>query len=199
MENIAPGRNGGGWIDQGGSGDNLTRWLEQGYLTMFAKAKELMLFNFSTLLGSPALGALGAGLYRVDALIGKDRKPRRRCRIRALRRGRGGPGFQLHRHGRRSLRAQAGSLTWTRRSLFLSETSACDPDVMAKLEKYVRGGGNAIATTGFVRKTYDKGIKDMTSVRLTARHVLGREYLIDHYNTPFSVPRAAPALEDVLV
>ena len=35
-----------------------------------------------------------------------------------------------------------------------------------------------------MRKTYDKGIKELTSVRLTNRHVLGDEYLINHYNTP---------------
>ena len=46
LENTAPGRNGGGWIDQGGSSDNLSRWLDQANATMLAKAKELMLFNF---------------------------------------------------------------------------------------------------------------------------------------------------------
>ena len=39
LENTAPGRNGGGWIDLGGSSDNLNIYLEQADLTMFAKAK----------------------------------------------------------------------------------------------------------------------------------------------------------------
>ena len=29
---------------------------------------------------------------------------------------------------------------------------------------------------------YDRGIKELTSVRLTDRHVLGGEYMISHYN-----------------
>ncbi|MBQ0001335.1 MAG: hypothetical protein KBT01_07360, partial [Clostridiales bacterium] len=75
LENTAPGRNGGGWIDPGGSGDNITRWLEQADLTMFAKAKELMLFNFEWMAKSLVLPPLGKEFYRVDALMGQAGNP----------------------------------------------------------------------------------------------------------------------------
>ena len=39
-----------------------------------------------------------------------------------------------------------------------------------------------MVTTGFFREMYDQGIKDLTSVRLTGRHVIGNEYMIDHSN-----------------
>ena len=55
-------------------------------------------------------------------------------------------------------------------------------DAMEKLEAYLRRGGNAVVTTGFFRQNYDNGMKDLTSVRLTHRHVLCDEYMISHYN-----------------
>ncbi len=183
LENIAPGRNGGGWIDQGGSADNLTRWLEQGNLTLFAKAKELMLFNFSVLVDTAALPAMGANLYRIDALMAKAGNP---VGISTYEPYDGdGEDQVLNYIGMCGVPFEPKpEFDFDAPVLFLSETSAYDPDVMTKLKKYVRGGGNAIVTTGFVRKTYDAGIKDMTSVRLTNRHVLGNEYLINHYFAP---------------
>ena len=45
FENIAPGRNGGGWIDPFGS-NYADRYAEQLWITLFAKAKEQTLFDF---------------------------------------------------------------------------------------------------------------------------------------------------------
>ena len=75
LENTAPDRNGGGWIDLGGASPNLNFYLEQADLTLFAKAKELMLFNFSSMIDSNALPALGNELKRVDKLVGKMGSP----------------------------------------------------------------------------------------------------------------------------
>jgi hypothetical protein len=46
MENVAPDRNGGGWIDPFGLTDDISGWVEQAEFTLFAKAHEMMLFNF---------------------------------------------------------------------------------------------------------------------------------------------------------
>lgn len=48
FENIAPGRNGGGWVDPGGS-FYLDRYAEQLWLSLFAKAPEITLFDFRQL------------------------------------------------------------------------------------------------------------------------------------------------------
>ncbi len=45
FENIKPGGNGGGWVDTGGS-RYLDRYAEQLWLTLFAKAPEITLFDF---------------------------------------------------------------------------------------------------------------------------------------------------------
>ncbi len=48
FENIKPGSNGGGWVDTAGS-PYLDRYAEQLWLTLFAKAPEITLFDFSQL------------------------------------------------------------------------------------------------------------------------------------------------------
>ena len=49
FENIAPGRNGGGWVDTF-SVKYMDRYAEQLWDTMFAKAPEMMLFNWAAML-----------------------------------------------------------------------------------------------------------------------------------------------------
>jgi hypothetical protein len=48
FENLKPGANGGGWVDPFGS-RNLDRYAEQLWLTLFAKAPEVTLFDFKSL------------------------------------------------------------------------------------------------------------------------------------------------------
>ncbi len=48
FENIKPGGNGGGWVDTAGS-PTLDRYAEQLWLTLFAKAPEITLFDFAQL------------------------------------------------------------------------------------------------------------------------------------------------------
>ena len=50
-ENLRPGHNGGGWVDSGGSEMGMDRYAEQLWLTMFAKAPEMILFAYNQLLG----------------------------------------------------------------------------------------------------------------------------------------------------
>lgn len=51
FENLSPGRNGGGWVDQGGLQMSMDRYAEQLHLTALAKAREIALFAYHQLLG----------------------------------------------------------------------------------------------------------------------------------------------------
>jgi hypothetical protein len=55
FDNIAPGRNGGGWVDTYGT-RYLDRYAEQLWDTMLAKAPQIMLFQYSDLLRSAQVG-----------------------------------------------------------------------------------------------------------------------------------------------
>lgn len=197
LENAAPGRNGGGWIDLGGSSDNISRFLEQAEFTYLAGAKELTLFNFPSMLGSAALGAMDPYLRRVDDFLDQAGKP---------------TGVAVWEpfgaEGEDQLCSYLGMCGMTLElmpdfpenapAVIMTRRTACMPDAMEKLEKYVREGGRAIVTAGFVRDMYDKGIQDMTSVRLTNRHVLGERYMIDLCDFDYAAVRHAEGKEKIL-
>ena len=181
FENTAPGRNGGGWIDPWGAWDNINHYLEQAELTFYGKAKEIMLFNFTHLLDTVMLPALGQRLYRTDRMVSRMGNP---IGVAAWEPFDADGEDQVYNYLGMGGTAIEPSPYFDEKapSVLLTQSSACAPDAMEKLEAYVRKGGNAIVTTGFLRETYDKGIKDMTSVRLTHRHVMGQEYMIDNEN-----------------
>ena len=83
-------------------------------------------------------------------------------------------------------------------AILLTQRAACVPDVMEKLEAYVREGGKAIVTVGFLHETYHRGIQDMTSVRLTHRHVLGDQYMIDLCDFDYAAIRYARGAEKAM-
>lgn len=58
FENLAPGRNGGGWVDSGGA-FYYDRYAEQFWITLFAKAREITMFDYRQLLTPIRLGARG--------------------------------------------------------------------------------------------------------------------------------------------
>lgn len=49
FDNIAPGRNGGGWVDAGGIHMSMDRYAEQVHLTMLARTPEIILWNYMQL------------------------------------------------------------------------------------------------------------------------------------------------------
>ncbi|MBR3504522.1 MAG: hypothetical protein IKO07_09845 [Clostridia bacterium] len=197
MENTAPGRNGGGWIDLGGSSDNLNVWLEQAEFTVLGGARELMLFNFPALLDTSALPAMEPTLRRADRFLDRAGKP---------------VGLKVWEpcdaDGEDQLCSYLGmcglpleltpDFPEDAPAVLLTQRAACMPDAMEKLEAYVRRGGKAIVTTGFVRETYDKGIREMTSVRLTHRHALGGAYMIDRNDYGYAAVQYARGAEAVL-
>ena len=197
LENAAPGRNGGGWIDLGGSSDNINRFIEQAEFTLLGGAKELTLFNFPSLLESTGLPAMDPALRRVDAFLDRAGKPRGTAVWEPFDAG-----------GEDQLCAYLGmcglALELTpdfpedAPTILFTQRTACAPDAMEKLEAYVRVGGRAVVTTGFLHEMKDRGILDMTSVRPTHRHVMGREYMIDRNDYDYSAIRYAQAPERML-
>ncbi len=197
LENTAPGRNGGGWIDLGGSSDNISRFIEQAEFSVLGGARELTLFNFPSLLESAVLPALDPALRRADAFLDRAGRP---CGTAVWE--------PFDAEGEDQLCAYLGmcglALEQTpdfpedAPAVLLTQRAACRPDAMEKLEPYVRGGGRAVVTSGFLREMKDRGILDMTSVRPTPRHVTGRDYMIDRCDYNYPAIRYARAPEKVM-
>ena len=179
MENVAPGRNGGGWIDPFET--NEVGLLEQASLTLLAKAKELMLFNFEEMVSNSLFPPLGEGLRKTDDYLDKLGSP---------------TGVSVYEpyngDGEDLLYTYLGmcgvpmeptpEFRENEPVIFCGQSACVDPDIMRKLEVFVRNGGTAVVTTGFMREQYDNGIKDMTSLRFTGRHMSGSEFVINYRN-----------------
>ena len=78
--------------------------------------------------------------------------------------------------GRAADRAGAG-----RRSILLTESALADGDIVEKLEKYVREGGNAVITTGFFRGAEQK----LRAAGLTEARLSGRSIPVTRYRRAF--------------
>ncbi|MBR7021272.1 MAG: hypothetical protein IKI15_09485 [Lachnospiraceae bacterium] len=65
------------------------------------------------------------------------------------------------------------------RSILLTESSLADGDIVEKLEKYVREGGNAVITTGFFRGAEEKlRAAGLTEARLSGRSIPVTRYQV---------------------
>ena len=186
FENMCPGRNGGGWWDPFST--HITEhYLEQAYLTAFSKPRELMLFCFQALRDHMWTAALGYELDKLDETLDYLGQPVGiPCYL---------PDNCEGDDNAQDFLGMCGlPVTCTpyfpadAPQLLLTRSSACDPDIVRKLEKYVAEGGRALVTDGFLSAVQGKGIDALTTVRPTGR-VLNCERFRIEDNTPEGWPR----------
>lgn len=174
MEDLAPGRNGGGWFDPFDC-RFLEYYLEQAYLTAFSKPKELMMFCFQALEDSMNIPALGYMLDKLDELMDHMGNvvgvP---CYIPNAAQGEDNVQDFLGMHG-----FPIVTTPWFPKdasTMLLTASSACDEQIIDKLEPWLAGGGHAIVTSGFVQATLGKGIERITSLRDRGRKITTNKY-----------------------
>ena len=168
MENAWPGRNGGGWFDpyQCWSAD---RYLEQAYLTCFSGAKEIMMFQWTDVVDNPFAAAMSMQLEKIDKLMGAVGSP---CGIPVY--------LPFASSGENHLEMRLGMLGLPieptphfpekEQRILLTESALADPDVVEKITAFVAGGGEAVITTGFLKRA-EKELHDagLTEARLGTR------------------------------
>ena len=77
-------------------------------------------------------------------------------------------------------------------SLLLTRSSACDPEVLKKLDQWLRKtGGQAIVTSGFWDAVRDRGMENFTSVQLPGRHITADRYRVEEKENICVFPRGA--------
>ncbi|MBR2103214.1 MAG: hypothetical protein IJ928_10795 [Prevotella sp.] len=76
FDNIAPGKNGGGWVDAGGIQMSMDRYAEQLHLTMLSRTPEIILWNYMQLCDVKITAAmrapwqdLGNNSFRYDEMV----------------------------------------------------------------------------------------------------------------------------------
>lgn len=197
MENAWPGRNGGGWFDTYACWST-DRYLEQAYLTAFAKAKELMHFQWSDLIDNAFVAPMGVQLRKIDAMM----------------EGLGNPtGVPVYipfaSSGENHLEMRLGMLGVPMEPtpffpgeaprMLLTESSLADPDIVEKLESYVRAGGVAVVTSGFFREAGDAmRVAGLTEARLTGRKIPVTRYHITGSFAGFAEHRKSTLFPEIV-
>jgi hypothetical protein len=193
FENIAPGRMAGGWVDTYDI-RYLDRYSEQLWLTVFAKAKEMTLFNYLDLLVEPKPG----DRPWQDGATNVDWK-------RIVERGKGKPTFASvagdaldqvkpfidllgkpvgiasyrppHALGEDFLHNFLGMIgipielytTFPNDSavILLTESAKSDSKVVANVKTQLEAGKTVVLTSGLLRALEGKGIEDLVELRTT--------------------------------
>ncbi|MBP5265100.1 MAG: hypothetical protein J6Z33_12145 [Lachnospiraceae bacterium] len=176
FENGWPGRNGGGWFDTYQC-YSIDRYLEQAYLTAFAGAKELMHFMWNDLIDNPLVAPMGLQLKKIDEMLGKDAKP---CGIPVY--------VPFASSGENHLEMRLGMLGLPieptpyfpaeAKKLFLTESALADKEIIEKLTEFVRQGGDAVITTGFLREAGE----ELRKAGLTEARLTGRSHVVTRYH-----------------
>jgi hypothetical protein len=201
FENIAPGRNGGGWVDTY-SIRYLDRYAEQLWDTMFAKAHQVMLFEWSAMcrpiqpgerpwentptsfsyqemLGNNTNATIAAvagySLEQVDKFIGRLGNPIGIACYKPYQSS--GEDFLHNYLGMIGIPIDLHPEFPTNAGLvLLTESANADPNLVAKIKDQLRAGKSVIITSGLLHALQDKGIEDIAEVRCSERRFRAHKY-----------------------
>jgi hypothetical protein len=186
FENVKPGGNAGGWVDSGGL-RNLDRYAEQLWLTLFAKAPEITLFDIRQLYqpvrqedGSMApeseLARLAGYVFQqVDGFLGKLGKP---IGVKTYK--------PYHSSGEDFLASYLGMIgipidivpdfPAEATTVLLTEAAKYDPAIVDRIRRQLQDGKNVVITSGLLKALQRKGIEDIVELEYTGRTVSTREF-----------------------
>ncbi len=180
FENLKPGGNAGGWVDQGGMGRLKNRYAEQLWLTLFAKAPEVTLFNIGSLYQpsaapeSQAARIAGETFAQVDQFLDKLGKPI------------GIPAYKpFHSSGEDFLPSYMGMLgipmdvvpefPADAPMVFLTEQARFDAGIVGKIKKQLSEGKSVMITSGLL-KALGSQLGDIVELESTGQTVSTREF-----------------------
>jgi hypothetical protein len=202
FENIAPGRNGGGWVDTY-SLRYMDRYAEQVWDTLFAKAREFTCFEWSGLtqpfkigdrtawenlptsldfsemtngVASPTWARVaGYSLEQVDKFLGRLGQP---VGIASYKPFHSGGEDYLHNYlGMIGIPLDLRPEFPTNANLvLLTECAKADPEIVAKIKDQLRAGKSVVITSGLLRALQGKGIEDIAEIRCTDKKFLAHQY-----------------------
>lgn len=204
FDNLNPGHNGGGWVDTGGA-TSIDRYVEQLWLTLFAKAPELTLFELRQIQNpvtdrlrgawqgqgtsfdfaamqsragnsEPSFAlAAGMALEQMDAILPLLGTP---VGIQGYR--------PAHATGEDFLHNYLGMIGLpidlqpqfpdTAGTVLLTASAAHDPDIVDKIEAHVRKGNKVVITSGLLELLQPRGIGRIAELQFTSRKALVQQF-----------------------
>lgn len=202
FENIAPGRNGGGWVDTYSIG-YLDRYAEQIWDTMFAKSREFTCFEWSAMTRPLETGdrsawenlptsfnfsemtngifaptwarVAGYSLEQADKIAGQLGNPVGIASYKPFHSS--GEDFLHNYFGMIGIPIDLRPEFPTNASLvLLTECAKADPDIVAKIKGQLRAGKSVVITSGLLRALQGKGIEGIAEIIFTDRKFLAHQY-----------------------
>jgi hypothetical protein len=197
FDEIAPGRNGGGWVDTFDI-RYVDRYSEQLWLTVFGKAREMTLFNYGALLedapagdrpwkraasnvswdkiverskGKPIYASVaGDALDQVKPFVGKLGTPIGIASYRPVHAV--GEDFLHNFLGLIGVPIEMYPAFPTQASvILLTEGSAFDPNLVSEIKQQLEAGKTVVMTSGLWRVLQGKGVEDLAEIRYTDERV----------------------------
>ncbi len=178
LDSSAPGRNLGGWFDPYDCSYNLTSYLEQAYLTLFSKTKEVTLFCLYSIQNDPSFrlfaNAVGELFEEMDEYLGILGNP---VGIPAYRPHNGRGEDNVHSYFGMCGLPFEPTVTYPdgAKTVFLAEGAAYDDDIINKMKKSLHEGADVIVTTGFLRKMGD-AFSEFANVTYSSRKAIVSKY-----------------------
>ena len=202
FENIKPGGNGGGWVDTY-SIRYVDRYAEQLWDTLFAKAREMTLFEWSAMSrpiepgeraawenlptsfdykqmlnnsAEPTMARVaGYSLKQVDAFLGRLGKPIGIASYKPYQST--GEDFLHNYLGMIGIPIDLHPEFPTNAAMvLLTEAAAADPDIVAKIKNQLIAGKSVVITSGLLRALQGRGIEDLIELRYTDRKFLAQGF-----------------------
>jgi hypothetical protein len=169
LERIKPGRNGGGWYDLFEC--SLEDYVQQAYLTLFAKCRENMLFCFPLLVNHPVYAAAAGAVYdEADLFMGQIAEP---VGVACYK--------PYHSHGERRLYDFLGMLgipldpypyyPSSAATVLLTADAAWDEEIVGKIKQSLLSGSNVFITSGLYEKLAGKGIEDILPLEVSGKKI----------------------------
>jgi hypothetical protein len=212
LSNVRPGANLGGWVDTFDT-RSIDRYAEQLWDTLFAKAPEMMLFNWSPMAeAKPAIAgtrpwakqatsfrwptggggwasAANEALHIADDVVGQLERP---VGVASYRPPHGTGEDFLHNYiGNLGVPIELyPEYPATAHTILLTQSAAADPQIIAKIEASLRSGANVIVTSGFVEAMEARGF-----AQLAEWDVTGHTIAIDRYFDGFGAGRGTELKE----
>jgi hypothetical protein len=205
MDNLKPGVNKGGWVDQGGA-NPIDRYAEQLLDTVFSRCPEMCCFNYSGMLGRIRGGAnrtwadqpTSLNLAEVQKTIDSDESPTfadiagyTLKQVDQVLTNVGKPvGIKTytpyHATGEEFLHDYLGMIglpmdifpqfPTDAGMVLLTEQAKSDPNIIQKIKTQLEAGKSVCVTSGFVRAMKGKGIEDICEIEVTGASIPVRRF-----------------------
>jgi hypothetical protein len=169
LDRVKPGKNGGGWYDLFEC--SLEDYVQQAYLTLFAKCRENMLFCFPLLVNAPVFTAAAGAVYdEADLFMGQIGEP---VGVACYK--------PYHSYGERRVHEFLGMLgipldpypyyPSDAKTVLLTADAAWDKEIVGKIKQSLSSGSNVFITSGLYEKLAGKGIEDILPVEVTGKKI----------------------------